>query len=83
MKNRFHSQLKEELNDLRPINILTHSQDLALSNKYLEVFMQSLEPKIFDEKVDVLFYYFIEYNRTSTFSLNISSSRYCMMTSKY
>ena len=68
---------------MRPKNILTHSQDLTLSNKHLKVFIQSLEHKIFDEKVDVLFYYFIEYNRTSTFSLNISSSRYCMMTSKY
>ena len=34
---------------------LTYILDLALSNKYLEVIIQCLEPKIFNEKVDVLF----------------------------
>ena len=29
--------------------------DFALSNKYSEVIIQSLEPKIFDMKVEVLF----------------------------
>ena len=31
------------------------SLDLALSNKYLEMVIQCLEPKILNEKVEVLF----------------------------
>ena len=37
---------------------LTYSRDLALSNKYLEVIIQSLEPRIFTEIVGVLFDFF-------------------------
>ena len=35
---------------------LIYSLELALSNKYLEMIMQCLEPKIFNEKVEVLLY---------------------------
>ena len=35
---------------------LTYSLDLALSNNNLEVTIQCLEPKVFYEKVEVLFY---------------------------
>ena len=37
----------------------TFSPDLILSNKYLEVIIQSLEPKIFKDKVEFLFDVFI------------------------
>ena len=64
--------------------ILTYSMGLALSNRYLEVIIQCLEPKILNEKVAVLFdFLFILYsNITSTFSLNISGSSHRMMTDK-
>ena len=39
---------------MRRMKILTYS--LALSNEYLEVIIESLEPKIFNEKFEVLFY---------------------------
>ena len=35
---------------------LIYSLELALSNKYLEMIMQCLEPKIFNEKDEVLLY---------------------------
>ena len=38
---------------------LAYSLGLALSNKYLEIIMQSLEPKIFNEKVENLFEFLI------------------------
>ena len=40
----------------------THSLESALLNKYLEVIIQCLELKIFNEKVEVLFgfFYFIK-----------------------
>ena len=37
------------------IKVLTYSLDFALSNTYLEVIILSLEPKILNEKVEVLF----------------------------
>ena len=40
------------------IKILTYSLDLALSNEYLEVITTIFEPKIFNDKVDVLFDFF-------------------------
>ena len=43
------------------IKVLTYSLDLALSNKYLEVIMLHLKPKIFNEKLDVLFVFFLFY----------------------
>ena len=36
--------------------LLTHSLELVLSNKYLKVIIECLEPKIFNEKVEILFY---------------------------
>ena len=54
---------------------------MALSNKYLEVIIKSLESKIFNEKVEVLFYKIKKSNKTSTFSVNIFDSIDCMMTS--
>ena len=38
---------------------LTNSLDFVLSNKYFEAILQSLELKLFNEKVEVLFYFFI------------------------
>ena len=35
--------------------VITYSLDLALSNKYLDVIIPWLEPKIFNENVEVLF----------------------------
>ena len=47
---------------MKQINIFTYSADLALSKKYSEVIVQSLEPKIINEKVEVLldFFYYTE-----------------------
>ena len=56
---------------------------LVLLNKYLKVLIKFLEPKIFNEKVEVIIDYFILKNNTLAFLLNITSFRYCMMTSKY
>ena len=36
--------------------IVTYSMDLTMSNKYFEVTILCLEPKIFIEKTEVLFY---------------------------
>ena len=49
---------------MKPKNIFTYSIDLVLLNKCFKVLIQSLEPNIFKEKVEVLFgfFYFIEYN---------------------
>ena len=44
---------------MKQIKVLTYSPDLGLSNKYLEAIIQPLEPKIFNEKVEVLFDLFI------------------------
>ena len=44
---------------MKQINLLTYSPDLALSKKYLKAIIQSLEPKIFNEKVEVLFDFLI------------------------
>ena len=40
---------------MKQIKIFTFTMDFALSNKYLEVIMHCLKPKIFNEKVEVLF----------------------------
>ena len=39
---------------MKQIRILTYSLDFVLSNKYIQVTMQCLEPKIFNEKIEVL-----------------------------
>ena len=44
---------------MRQTKIFSYSPDLALSNKYLEVILECQEPKIFNEKVEVLFDFFI------------------------
>ena len=41
---------------MHQINSIGYIPDLALSNKYLEVIIQCLEPKIFNEKFEVLLY---------------------------
>ena len=41
---------------MRRMKILTCSLDLALSNEYLEVIIESLETMILNEKVEILFY---------------------------
>ena len=45
-----------------PKKIITYSLDIVLSNKYYKMIIQPLEPKIFNQKVEVLFdfFYFIE-----------------------
>ena len=63
------------------MKILTYSLDLAPSNEYLEVIIESLEPMIFNQKVEVLFYEIKKSNKT-TLTFYISSYRHCMMTSK-
>ena len=47
---------------MKKIKIVTYSLDLALSYQYLEAIIQCLVPKIFNEKVEVLFvlFYFTE-----------------------
>ena len=44
---------------MKKLKIPTYSLDFALSNKYLEMIIQSLEPKIFNEKVEILFGFFL------------------------
>ena len=41
---------------MKQTNIFTYILDLALSNTYLEIIIQSLEPKIFNEKMEELFF---------------------------
>ena len=41
---------------MKYITLLAYGLDLALSNKYFEMVIKSLKPKLFDEKVEVLFY---------------------------
>ena len=55
---------------MKQIKIFTYRLDLALLNKYLEVIKKFLEPKVLNEKVEVLFFFFILQNKTSIFSLN-------------
>ena len=64
---------------MRRIKILTYSLDLALTIN-IDKLSQSLEIKIFNEKVEILFDFFILKSKTTTFSLNILGSRDCMMT---
>ena len=46
---------------MKQIKVPVYSLDFALSNKYFELIIQCLEPKILTEKVEVLFvFYFIE-----------------------
>ena len=68
---------------MKHLNILTTNLDLDISNKYLEITVKILEPKILKEKVEVLIDYFILKNKILTFSSNIIGSRVYMMTSKY
>ena len=63
--------------------LFSYCLNCALSNKYLEVIIQCLELKIFNEKVEVLFYEIKKSNKTSILSLNNPISRHSMMNSKY
>ena len=58
MKHHFHEQFKEEPNGIgcKKIN---NSLDIALSIKYFKIFIEPIEPKIFNKKVEVLFDFFI------------------------
>ena len=67
---------------MKQIKIFTYSPDLALSKKYLKAIIQSLEPKIFNEKVEVLFDFFNIKNKTSTYTLNTFGSKHYIVTSK-
>ena len=68
---------------MKQTKVLTYNLDFALSNKYLEVIIKSLEPKISNEKVEVSFYKTKKTNKTSTFSFNILGSKDFMINSKY
>ena len=68
---------------MRQKSIESYSLDLALPNKYLQVTIQRLEPKILNEKVEGLFNLIKMSNKTSTFSLNILGSENSMVTCKY
>ena len=59
MKNRFSSQFKKYQMIYMRIKLLSYTIDLVLSNKHLKVFVQCLEPKIFNLKVEVLFDFFL------------------------
>ena len=43
---------------MNQIKLFTYSPDLALSNEYFKAIIQPLEPKILNEKVEVLFDFF-------------------------
>ena len=58
--------------DMNPKSILACSLGLNLLNKYLELIISCLEPKIFDEKVEALFCKIQKKtNKYSTVPLNI------------
>ena len=64
MKHRFWGRFKEESNSIRikeikHIKVQSYNVDLTQSNKYLEVIIQSLKPKIYYEKVVFVFDFFI------------------------
>ena len=67
---------------MKQIKIFTYTPDLVLSKKYLKAIIQSLEPKIFNEKVEVLFDFFNIKNKTSTYILNTFGSKHYIVTSK-
>ena len=67
---------------MKQIRIFAYSLDLVLSNKYIQVTIQCLEPKVFNVKVEVLFYKIKKFEKTSTLSLNIFGSRDFMSTWK-
>ena len=66
---------------MKQINIFTYSSDLALSNKYLKVIIKFLNPKIFNEKAEVLFNEINKFEKD--FSLNILDLRQSMTTFKF
>ena len=43
---------------MKRIKVPVYSVDFGLSNKYFELIIQCLEPKILTEKVEVLFVFF-------------------------
>ena len=63
--------------------ILTYRLDFALSNKYLEVIILCLVPKILNEKVEVLFCKIKKTNIPSICSLNILCTIHSSTTFKY
>ena len=67
---------------MKQIKIFTYSPDFALSNKYFKAIIQSLKPKILNEKVEVLFDFFNIKNKTSTYTLNTFGSKHYIVTSK-
>ena len=54
------------------IKMLSFTVEFVLSNEHLEVFMLCLGPKIFNEKVEVLFDFFLSYREKLQFSYQIS-----------
>ena len=65
---------------MKQIKVPVYSLDFALSNKYFELIIQCLEPKILTEKVQVLFVFILQ-NKASTFSFSILGSKHCMIIS--
>ena len=55
---------------MRKIKIFTYNSASALSNKYLEVIIQYLELKLFNEKVEFLFYKNKKTNKLPLFQLS-------------
>ena len=55
---------------MNEIKMLIYSLDFALSNKYLELIIQFLDPQIFNQKVGILFYKIKRLNKNLTFSSN-------------
>ena len=56
--------------------ILTYGLDLALINRYLEMIIKCLKPKLFNEIVEVLSYKILMSNETSIFSLNFLNNNF-------
>ena len=67
---------------MKPRKILTYILCFVLSNKYFEIIIKYLELNIINDKVEILFYT-KKWNKTSTFSFIILSSRHYMMILKY
>ena len=63
-------------------NIFIYSLDFFHSNKYLKVNIQPIEPRIFNEKFEVLVDFYRQ-NKTAILISNILGSKDCMITSKY
>ena len=62
--------------------IFTYNLDFALSNKYFKVKILCLKPKMLNEKIGVLFVFFLFYRIKTHLLFSILDFRNRMMTSK-